>query len=302
MTTAIVCPLASELAGVLAVTTARRVLRLHRGGGRRLRVTLGRLAGEEVALAATGDGPAAAAAALEALAGALRPRRLLVLGVAGGLTPGLAGGTLVAARRVLAADGSPMPRHPDEGWLAQALRCGAIAGIAVSAERILADPLAKQSALRMLPAADLASASAGLSAAGCAASRAPIPIATVDLESAAYARVAAAFSLPYLVVRSVLDTAEETLPLDFEACRGSGGGVGSARVIVRALAHPGVVADLWRLRSRVEEASLRLAALAVLLVGAPAGGAAAARIGAVPSGEPRAPESAVAAVAGGRRA
>jgi adenosylhomocysteine nucleosidase len=299
MTTAIVCPLDAELAGVLAVTTARRVLRLdRRGGGRRLRVTLGRLAGEEVALAATGDGPASAASGLEALAGALRPRRLLALGVAGGLTPGLAGGTLVAAGRVLAGDGgagdSP-PRQPDAAWLARALRGGAVAGVALSTARILGDPRAKQAALRGLPATEGAH-----------------PIATVDLESAAYARVAAAFSIPYLVVRAVLDTAEETLPLDFEACRGSGGGVGGARVVVRALARPAVFVALWRLRSRVEEASMRLAALAVLLVGAAATGvgatdavatgAAAAPIEAAPGAEPGAREPAVvAAVAGGRR-
>lgn len=287
MTTAIVCPLDAELAGVLAVTTARRVLRVdRRGGGRRLRVTLGRLAGEEVALAATGDGPASAASGLEALSGALRPRRLLALGVAGGLTPGLAGGTLVAARRVLAGDGGTVSRQPDAAWLAHALRSGAAAGVAFSTARILGDPRAKQAALRGLPETEGAH-----------------PIATVDLESAAYARVAGAFSIPYLVVRAVLDTAEETLPLDFEACRGSGGGVGGARVVVRALAHPAVFVALWRLRSRVEEASMRLAALAVLLVGAAATGAAAARIEAAPAAEPGAREPAVvAAVAGGRRA
>jgi len=279
--TAIVCPLAAELAGLLAVTAGRRALRVHRRDGRRLKVTLGRLGNEEVALAATGDGPAAAAAGLEALAGALRPRRLLVLGVAGGLTPGLARGTLVAARQVLAGDGGEPPSHPpDERWLAQALRGGAVAGTAISTARILAEPRAKQAALRTLPAVDLAAASAELSASTGGASPAAIPVAIVDLESAAYARVAARLSMPYLVVRSVLDAAEETLPLDFETCRGASGGVSQAHVVLRALAHPGAVADLWRLRSRVKAASARLAALAMLLAGGPARGAVTATAGA----------------------
>ncbi len=322
--TLIVCPLAAELAGVLAVTAGRRALRVHRPDRRRLTVTLGRLAGGEVALAATGDGPAAAAAGLEALAGALRPRRLLVLGVAGGLTPGLARGTLVAARQVLAGDGgAPPSQPPDESWLAQALRGGARACIVVSAARILTDPRAKQDMFRTLLATELAAAAAELSAAACTASPAAIPIAAVDLESAAYARVAARLFIPYLVVRSVLDTAEETLPLDFEACRGGSGRVSQARVVLRALAHPRAVADLWRLRSRVKEASARLAALAMLLAGAPARGAAAAGGFSIPGGAAtgahstattaagaattmggagRAHESATAAVAGGRRA
>jgi len=163
-----------------------------------------------------------------------------VLGVAGGLTPGLARGTLVAARQVLAGDGGEPPSHPpDERWLAQALRGGAVAGTAISTARILAEPRAKQAALRTLPAVDLAAASAELSASTGGASPAAIPVAIVDLESAAYARVAARLSMPYLVVRSVLDAAEETLPLDFETCRGASGGVSQAHVVLRALAHPG---------------------------------------------------------------
>jgi adenosylhomocysteine nucleosidase len=268
--TAIVAPLAAELAGVLAATRSRRTLRVPvpapapaaarqgrrpwpregRRPGRgwpRQSVTLGRLAGEEVALMATGDGPAAATAGLEALLAAVRPRRLLVIGVAGGLTAGLAEGTLVAARRVVAGDGAAVPREPDAAWLAAALAGGAIAGTAIAADRILADPAARQAVLgRALPAG--------------------ATTATVDLESAAYARVAAAWSLPYLVVRAVLDPADEELPLDFEACRDAGGRVRNARVIWHALARPRSLGKLWRLRARVRDAAARLAALAERLV------------------------------------
>jgi nucleoside phosphorylase len=274
--TAIIAPLGAELAGVLAATRSRRTLRvrvetprgrrpwLGLGPWRRWRrwrwsslrtVTLGRLAGEEVALMATGDGPAAAAAGLQALLAALQPRRLLVIGVAGGLTPGLGEGTLVAARQVVAGDGAMVPREPDAAWLAAALAGGAVAGAVVSADRILADPAARQAVLgKALPAAAMPEDT----------------IAVVDLESVAYARVAAARSLPYLVVRAVLDPAGERLPLDFEACRDGSGRVSNARVLGHALARPRSLAKLWRLRARVRDAAAGLATLAERLVAAPA--------------------------------
>jgi adenosylhomocysteine nucleosidase len=270
--TAIVSPLAAELAGVATLTIGREVLRV-RGEGGTWRVTLGSLAGEQVALMATGDGAPAAAAGLAALLAALRPRRLLVVGVAGGLTPGLAAGTLVAARRVLAGDGGEAPRRdPDAAWLARALACGAVAGVAVATGAILGGPGAKQAALlramramrapRATPAAAAAAAIHGDVGAVAAA-------ATADLESAAYARVAAAWPLPYLVVRAVLDPLEEELPLDFEACRGASGRVSNARVVLRALARPRRLADLWRLRARMEGAAARLGAFAEDLLGDP---------------------------------
>jgi adenosylhomocysteine nucleosidase len=294
--TAIIAPLAAELAGVLAATRARRTLRvrveaprgrrpwLGLGPWRRWRwssrwtVTLGRLAGEEVALMATGDGPAAAAAGLQALLAAVQPRRLLVIGVAGGLTPGLVEGTLVAARQVVAGDGAMVPREPDAAWLAAALAGGAVAGAVVSADRILADPAARQAVLgRALPAA------AAVVMPGTVPSAIPATIATVDLESVAYAHVAAARSLPYLVVRAVLDPAEERLPLDFEACRDGSGRVSNARVLWHALARPRSLGKLWRLRTRVRDAAAGLATLAERLVAAPANGVP-ARAGAVLQG------------------
>ncbi|HVR07662.1 MAG TPA: hypothetical protein VMW75_06395 [Thermoanaerobaculia bacterium] len=252
--TAVVAPLAAELAGVRAATGAHRLARL-RNGRQGWTATFGRLAGEDVVLMATGDGPAAAAAGLEALLAAVRPRRLLVVGVAGGLTPGLAEGTLVAARRVVDAALGRAAQDPDAPWLDAALAAGAVAGIVVSADHILASPAARQTVLRQALAADEQAA------------------ATVDLESAAYARVAAAWSLPYLVVRAVLDPAEEELPLDFEACRDRSGRVSNARVVLRALSRPRTLGQLWRLRTRLRAAAARLGALARRLVAAtPASG------------------------------
>ncbi len=106
--------------------------------------------------------------------------------------------------------------------------------------------------------------------AGTVTAAMPEAIAVVDLESVAYARVAAARSLPYLVVRAVLDPADERLPLDFEACRDASGRVSNARVLAHALARPRSLGKLWRLRTRVRAAAAGLATLAERLVAAPA--------------------------------
>ncbi len=260
----ILAPLTAELAGVRARLADSRRLPLARDHrlARRLRPLAGSLGGVQVVVAATGDGPVAAAAGLAALIAAVRPRRLLVVGVAGGLTPALPAGALVAARRVVPASGAPPALQPDRPWLAQALAAGALPGTVLAAERILVDTTAKQQALHQLGQAAGAPPGGGTPEQG-----APAAAVVVDLESAAYARQAAARALPYLVIRAVLDAAEETLPLDFEACRtGAGGGVSNLRVVLRALARPAVFGELWRLRHRVREAADRLGAVAERLM------------------------------------
>jgi nucleoside phosphorylase len=270
--TAIVAPLGAELAGVLAATAG---LRRHAAPRR----FSGRLGGVAVVIAATGDGAAAAAAGVEALLAAVRPQRLLAIGVAGGLTPGLAEGALIAANLVCDEAGVAAPRPPDARWLADAVACGATAGLAVSTRRILADPRAKQAAWRGVlpgvaavagaawPGVDRATAATSIwAAAGADGGAAAGVAAGVDLESMAYAAAAAAHGVPYLVVRAVLDPAEETLPLDFEHCRGAGGRVSHGRVVLRALERPGSFAELWRLRARVRTAAARLGDLAERLM------------------------------------
>ena len=248
--TAIVSPLAAELAPVRAATAVERVERTHErifSGG----LAFGCLGGEPVVLAATGDGARAAARGLAALLDAAPVGRLLVLGVGGGLSPDLAAGDLVAARRVVEAGCEVAAADPV--WLAAAAARGAIPGTALTAPRILVTPEEKRSAWR------------GLEALGSE----PGP-ATVDLESAAYARLAAARGIPLLVVRAVVDAASEALPLDFNRCRREeAGGVDEALVVGRALWRPRVWRDLADLRRRLRRSALALARLAVQLAAAP---------------------------------
>lgn len=241
--TAIVSPLAAELAALRAATAVERT-----AGG----LAFGRLGGAPVVLMATGDGARAAARGLAALLDAAPVGRLLVLGVAGALSPDLAVGDLLAARRVV--DDARQVALSDPAWLAAAVALGAVEGTALTSRRVLITPEEKRAAFRELAAAG-----------------APAEPATVDLESAVYARLAAARGIPWLVVRAVIDAADEALPLDFNRCRRPEGGVEDARVVGMALCRPQVWGALGRLRRRLRRGALGLARLAVELAAAPAG-------------------------------
>lgn len=239
--TGIAAALPGELAALLPRLEGRRRSRGPAGW-----VVAGRLAGTEVAVTATGDGEGAARRGLAALLERLPVRRLLLLGVGGGLSPELEEGALVVGRTVRSAAGEAPP--PDADWLGWAAGSGeALVGTVVTVERILRDPGAKAELWRRL-------ATAGP--------------ATVDLESAHWAREAARRGVPYLAVRAVLDPAGEELPLDFEACRGADGRVRTGRVLLAALARPGRLVALAGLRRRLARCSEALAGFAERAVAA----------------------------------
>jgi adenosylhomocysteine nucleosidase len=253
--TAVVAALAGELTAVAARLEARSRRKLAG-----MRVLRGRLGGGEVVVAATGDGAAAAERGVEALLAAEPVDRVLVLGVCGGLSPLLSEGDLVVAREVWFEQAGEIDEAPppDRSWRKRALlrlaRPGerptgsgiSTAGL-VSVGRVLADPEAKRAMARRLPAGE--------------------PFAA-DLETAVYARAAAARDLPYLAVRVILDPFDERLPLDVSRCLGADGRVSRARVAARALARPASLAALWDLRRRLRACAERLAHAAAEVVAA----------------------------------
>ena len=85
----------------------------------------------------------------------------------------------------------------------------------------------------------------------------------VDLESASYARVAAARRVPYSVLRAVSDSANEALPLDFNRFRRSDGSSDRWAVARHAVLHPSIVPELMQLRERLRYCARRLAQLIV---------------------------------------
>lgn len=231
---AIVSALPEELRGL---TSRAVVTRPEQRDG--IRVIRGRLAGRDLILAATGDGPENAASGVRRLLEAFRPRRLLVVGTAGGLSPGLSPGQVVVARRVLDAKG-PAPA-PDPAWVDQ---LGAVLGapesLFLSSRDVLSSAAAKAAAFHALRWGD--------------------GVAVVDLETATYAREAARHGVAYAAVRAVLDPAEESLPFEVNRFRDRRGGVSRWRIAAWAATRPGMIPSLLRLRRRLAASVEALAA------------------------------------------
>jgi hypothetical protein len=87
------------------------------------------------------------------------------------------------------------------------------------------------------------------------------------MESAAWAREAAARGVPYAILRVVSDGADEELPGYIAHCIDSEGGIHRGKVAFAALARPASIPVLWSMRGRVREASSRLAAFVEHYVG-----------------------------------
>ena len=226
-----------ELAPLRALIADARPL----GGGLGVDIDIvtGRLGGNRVALAVTGDGDRNArlrAAAVLALAPA---RALLAIGVAGALSDDLVPGDLIAVTRVLRERGPLLAASPQ---LADAAAGhGARAGVAVTADRI-ADTVAEKQRLLAIAAGSVGSGAA-----------------VVDLESAAYAEAAIAARIPWLILRAVSDTAAEALPALLNQARDAGGAVRRARVVAGLLREPSALPRLLGLRRRVSACAEALA-------------------------------------------
>jgi adenosylhomocysteine nucleosidase len=240
---AVLAAMDEELAGVRGGAWTGRSLRVDR-----CRVAVGRFEGVPVILASTGDGPENAGRGARALFERFPVSGAIVVGVSGGLSPALAPGRVLAGRDVLEEGRQPVP-PPDADWLRRAVQdAGATPATLVSSRTLLCTARSKQEAYAALPA--------GI-------------VASVDLETAAFARAAADRGLPWLALRAIADPAEESLPLDFNTLRDASGAVDRRRVAWRALRRPGLVAPLWRLHRRVGlcAESLRRAVSALLAPG-----------------------------------
>ncbi|HEV2064018.1 MAG TPA: hypothetical protein VGS00_05665 [Thermoanaerobaculia bacterium] len=228
---AVLTALWEELAPIL-----RRAHGVERTGARGVR--RGSLGGVPAVFAATGDGPARAERAAAAICSEFRPAALYGIGIAGALSLSLAASDLVVARRV--RDGRSEAPAPDAELLSRARLAGDPAAVLLlTVDRPVTDPGQK---------AALAAALAGEEP------------AAVDMESAAWARAAAAADVPYAIVRAISDTASEELPEYLARCVGSDGGIRRGAVAVRALAHPSSIPVLLAMRRRLAHGADKLAA------------------------------------------
>jgi nucleoside phosphorylase len=215
-----------------------RLVGLERRRENALLLESGRLGGRRVVLAVTGDGERNARLGVAAMLATARPERLIVIGVAGALTPGLAAAALVVASRV--TDASGRIAVGDERQIADVARAtGGRAGIVLSAAGIV-DRAEEKERLARQVGADLP--------------------AVVDLESATYVAAAVAAGVRWLVLRAVSDTADESLPALLNRSRDEGGAVRRARVALGLLREPQALPFLLALRGRVGRCAEVLAA------------------------------------------
>jgi adenosylhomocysteine nucleosidase len=185
-----------------------------------------RIGSTDVVIAATGDGAKKAGERAASFCESARPLAVVGAGIAGALSPGLGVGSIVASSRV--RDSSGDAPAPDARLLSRALEAGASAGTLLT----VAHPVTAAAEKSRL-AASLEGPSA------------------VDMESAAWARAAASRGIPYLVVRSISDSADEDLPDYLVACMGEDGAIRRGAVVARALARPSRIPELVRMRRRV---------------------------------------------------
>lgn len=188
----------------------------------------------DLLLAVTGDGATEAARVARRLCDFYRPTALVGIGAAGALTPSLAPRDVVASARLI--DGlAPVP-SPDSVLLSLATAAGAIPGTLVTTEAPVVSAAAKKALAE----------NAG-------------DIATVDMESAGWARAASEAGIPFVIARAVLDAADEELPGYLPDCVAPGGGIRRGAVLLRALRHPSSVRALVWMHRRLDACADRLA-------------------------------------------
>ena len=160
-------------------------------------------------LVVSGMGAAAAAQGamrlVEAGAGAL-----MSWGLAGGLDPALAAGTVLLPHEVISPEGRVLPtawKWRERLSDAVAASCTACGGRLLTWREPIASPADKAIAFRQAAAA------------------------AVDLESFAVAAVAARHGLPFLAVRAIADTGLDGLPRSLIAAAAAGGDMPMGRVL-----------------------------------------------------------------------
>lgn len=190
----------------------------------------------DVVIAATGEGSRKAARAANRLCADYRPELVVGAGVAGALTEDLGVGDIFVARRVLDSAGEAPPPDPRLTARASAMP-GTRSGTLISVERPL------------VTASEKAACGANVDAP-----------AAVDMESAAWARTAAAHGIPYVVIRAVSDGARDELPGYLSRCMDRNGGIRRWQVALHALAQPSTIKVLRHMQHRVMDCTDRLAA------------------------------------------
>ncbi len=224
-----------------------------RAGGLTIRRT-GLPDGTGLSCARSGVGPERALAAARWLV-AEGATALAVVGVSGGLDPGLRPGDLVVADAVFESGGAP-----GGNWATDPDRAGLVGG-ALATEGL---PVRRGPVISSIGPVPSPQAKGALRD-RCAA-------LAVDMESAAVARAAAEGRVPLVVLRAVCDTADQSVPEDFLVSLDDDGTVRPSVLLRRLAGRPALVGDLVRMERGFSAAvtSLRCAWHVLLRAGVPA--------------------------------
>lgn len=173
-----------------------------------------------------------------------RPSAILGMGFAGALSESLQPGDLLVAR------------ESDTLLLQAALRLPIerlTAGRIVTVDRVVCTCEEKR---------ELASAAAAATTGGCPET------ACVDMESSAILDICTSAGTPCLLLRSITDTLDETLPVDFNRFRSPGGDVRVLPLIASVLTRPGCWMGMRRLQQRSRLCAERMGHFAAPLIAA----------------------------------
>jgi adenosylhomocysteine nucleosidase len=197
---------------------------------------------EGAALWLSGMGPDAAQRAAHALADAGAPA-LAVFGVAGALAADLRNGSLFCPERVLDEQGRDYAVHA--AWRTRLQ------------QQLIATPRPLYTHGALLSVREPL-----LTTAAKTAARQRCQALAVDMESAAVAAVAHQRGLPFLVVRAIIDEVGDSIPAALNDSVDAWGRPRAWGLIAALCRHPAVLAELPRLYSRMQRATLALRAVA----------------------------------------
>jgi nucleoside phosphorylase len=191
---------------------------------------VGSLGSREVLLVAGGMGARCAARAAQSVMQSWLPGAFMMAGVAGALSPDLQRGDVMTAATVLTDETEFKP---------QLSVAGVTVGHLLSIDRVLVTSADKAMALKRFESVNG-------------------PLA-VEMETAAAAAVAEHYEVPWGAIRAVSDSAEESLPLDFNQLRDRDGDLPVSTVALVAMRRPGRIPGLIRLGSATNQAAKALA-------------------------------------------
>lgn len=231
---AIIAAQREEVQPLLARLSSRR-----RGQLQSVPYWTGGLAGTEVLVAISGVGQQRARIAAEELLSQSVPF-LMVVGVAGALSPELEIGCILAAEEVWAEGAAALACDREILALASA-RPRVQVGAILTLDHIVATVAERASLLRSLGS--------------------PAAAVAVDMESWDFLDVAKQCAVPCTVLRAISDASRENLPTFLERGRRPDGTLDRGRVALSALARPASIPSLLALRRRVRVGAEELAEL-----------------------------------------